>query len=260
MAKRDMSKRAERIAKNNRRLNAALVIFTIGFAVEFYLLQINNFYVKGTLDQLIATATYLEVMVYVGLAVLAAGIACFALREKKPCLGKAAAALMVLGVFLTLSSQLMRKVYPAGTTALCVAVPVVTLMCVVFLLYPAEFSVQATALVLATGCAALISRDPAGTLLSVVMYAVCILSLVIIAVGFVAVKKLQGSDGTFGAEENKIAVFSAKTSYAAIYAVLAVSAVAILAALFVPGVAYYLVWAGAVALFLLAVLHTVKML
>lgn len=260
MAKRDTSKRAERIAKNNRRLNSALVIFTIGFVVEFYLLQINNFYVKGTLDQLLATVSYLEVMVYVGLAVVAAGIACFALREKKAWLGKAAAALMALGVFLTLSSQLMRKVYPAGTTALCVVVPALTLMCVVYLLYPAEFSVQATALLAATGCAVIVSRDPAGKLMSVVMYAVCILAVAAIAFGFVAVKKLQKNGGAFGSEENKITVFSAKTNYAALYAVLAVSALAILAALFVPGCAYYLVWAGAIALFPLAVLHTVKML
>jgi len=257
---RNTSKRAERIAKNNRRLNCALVIFTIGFAVEFYLLQINNYYVKGTLEQLIATADFLEVMVYVGLAVVAAGIACFAMRMKKAWLGKAAAVLTALGVFLTLSSQLMRKVYPGGTTALCVFVPVLTLMCVVYLLYPAEFSVEATALVAATGCAALISRDPAGKLLSVVLYILCALCVIALIAAAFGLRKLQQSGGAFGGEENKVTVFPAKANYTLMYAVLAVSALAILAALFVPGAAYFLVWGGAIALFLLAVLHTVKML
>lgn len=257
---RDASKRAERIAKNNRRLNSALVIFTIGFAVEFYLLQINNYFVKGTLEQLIAADAFLGVMVYVGLAVVAAGIACFALREKKPVFGKAAAALLVLGVFLTLSSQLMRKIYPGGTTALCVAVPVLTLMCVVYLLYPAEFSVEATALVAAIGCAALINRDPAGTLMNVLLYVLCIVCVAAAVGAMVFAKKLQKNGGAFGADENKVAVFSAKTNYTLLYAVLALSALAILVALFVAGSAYFIVWGGAIALFLLAVLHTVKML
>lgn len=257
---RNTSKRAERIAKNDHRLNCALALFTIGFVVEFYLLQINNYYVKGTVEQLLAVASYLEVMVYVGLAVVAVGIACFALREKKAWLGKAAAALMALGVFLTLSSQLMRKIYPGGTTALCVAVPVVTLMCVVYLLYPAEFSVEATALVAATGCAALINRDPAGTMLHVLLYVLCALCVAAAVGAAVMIAKLRKAGGAFGEEESKVTIFSAKTNYTLMYAVLALAALAILVALFVPGSAYFILWGSAIVLFLLAVLHTVKML
>lgn len=40
----------------------------------------------------------------------------------------------------------MLKVYPQGTTMMCVIVPVVMLIGIVFLLYPREFSVQAVGL------------------------------------------------------------------------------------------------------------------
>ncbi len=260
MARKNTSKRAERIAKNNRRLNSALLLFTLGFVAEFYLLQINNFYVKGTVEQLIAAAAYLEVMVYVGLAIVAAGIVCFALREKKAWLGKASAWLTGLGVFLTLSSQLMRKVYPGGTTALCILVPVLMILSVVYLLYPAEFSVEATVLLAAIGCAALISRDPAGTSLSVMVYLICGLCLAAVIAGVFGVRWLQKNGGAIGEEDNRSVVFSAKTNYALMYAVMVLCAAAILAALFVPGAAYFVLWGGAIVLFLLAVLHTVKML
>ena len=67
-AKKNDPRREARIAKNNRNLNSALTLFTAGLIAEFYLLLINQYFVKGSVDQVVAIAGYLEVMAIVGAA------------------------------------------------------------------------------------------------------------------------------------------------------------------------------------------------
>ena len=57
-AKKNDPRREARIAKNNRNLNSALTLFTAGFIAEFYLLLINQYFVKGSVDQVVAIAGY----------------------------------------------------------------------------------------------------------------------------------------------------------------------------------------------------------
>ena len=75
-AKKNDPRREARIAKNNRNLNSALTLFTAGFIAEFYLLLINQYFVKGSVDQVVAIAGYLEVMAIVGAAAFGAGVVC----------------------------------------------------------------------------------------------------------------------------------------------------------------------------------------
>ena len=63
MAKKANPKRAARVAKNNRNLNLAMSIFTVGFILECYLLLVHSFLVKGNVDQVVAAAEFLEVAV-----------------------------------------------------------------------------------------------------------------------------------------------------------------------------------------------------
>lgn len=53
--------------------------------------------------------------------------------------------LLGLGLFFGVSSLLMRRVYPMGTTVMCILVPVLMLLAVVFLLYQHEFAVHTIA-------------------------------------------------------------------------------------------------------------------
>ena len=81
-AKKNDPRREARIAKNNRNLNSALTLFTAGFIAEFYLLLINQYFVKGSVDQVVAIAGYLEVMAIVGAAAFGAGVVLTVMRRK----------------------------------------------------------------------------------------------------------------------------------------------------------------------------------
>ena len=148
-AKKNDPRREARIAKNNRNLNSALTLFTAGFIAEFYLLLINQYFVKGSVDQVVAIAGYLEVMAIVGAAAFGAGVVLTAMRRKWTRFAAAGKWLLGLGLFFGVSSLLMRRVYPMGTTVMCILVPVLMLLAVVFLLYQHEFAVQTIALTLA---------------------------------------------------------------------------------------------------------------
>ena len=252
-AKKNNSRREERIAKNNRNLNRALGLFTAGFIAEFYLLLVNQYFVKGTVDQLVAASYFLEVMLWVGLALVAAGVVLTVMRERWTRFVRLGGWLLGIGVFLTLSSELMLKIYPAGTTAMCILVPVLMLLCVVFLLYEREFAVQAAALALTIAAAVLLNHGSAS--MAGMLRAAALAALVLTAALLALVLLLKKRGGTLG----KAVVFPAKTNYTLMGAVLALCAAALALALF-AGMAYYVIWGAAAALFALAVYYTVKML
>ena len=129
-AKKNDPRREARIAKNNRNLNSALTLFTAGFIAEFYLLLINQYFVKGSVDQVVAIAGYLEVMAIVGAAAFGAGVVLTAMRRKWTRFAAAGKWLLGLGLFFGVSSLLMRRVYPMGTTVMCILVPVLMLLAV----------------------------------------------------------------------------------------------------------------------------------
>ena len=252
-AKKNDPKREARVAKNNRSLNSALALFTAGFIAEFYLLLIDQYFVKGTLEQVVAIASYLEVMAIIGAAAFGAGVVLTVMRKKWTrfaCLGSW---LLWLGAFFAVSSYIMRKVYPAGTTAMCILVPVLMLLSVVFLLYQREFAVQTAALTLTIAAAVLLNHGSAS--MSALVQILCWGALVLVAALLVLTSVLQQHDGTY----KEFVIFPAKSNYALTYAVLGLCVAAIAASLF-AGLAYYVIWGAAALLFALAVWYTVKML
>ena len=82
MAKNTNSKRAERMGKNNRNLNLAMKLLTVGFLAEFYLLLVNNYFVKGAVGQVLIMATVLKVLFYLGCALVGCGVLLLALHVK----------------------------------------------------------------------------------------------------------------------------------------------------------------------------------
>ena len=52
MAKNN-DKRAERMARSNRNVNRAITVLMAGVIAEFYLLMVNNYYVKGGVGQVL---------------------------------------------------------------------------------------------------------------------------------------------------------------------------------------------------------------
>ena len=255
MAKKTNVKRAVRVEKNNRNMNRALELLTAGFLAEFYLLLVNNYFVRGTVNQLVTMSCVLEVLVFVGLALVAAGIALLIVGKKKDKdFTKLTKWLLIAGVFFTLSSELMLKVYPQGTTAMCIFVPVVMLLGVIFLMYQREFSVQTAALAMSILAMVLLNRGSGNWSLIVKGYSICA-AVAIVVLQLIALKA-QRNDGCIGS----VRIFPSGADYKMLYLIFVVCFVAIVAALFVGGVAYYGVWVLSALLFILAVYYTVKML
>ena len=133
MAKNN-DKRAERMARSNRNVNRAITVLMAGVIAEFYLLMVNNYYVKGGVGQVLTMMTVLQVIDYIGCALFGAGLVVWLMRKKWTRFAPAAPWLLCIGFFFAVSSILMLKVYPQGTTMMCVIVPVVMLIGIVFLL------------------------------------------------------------------------------------------------------------------------------
>lgn len=253
-AKKNNERREQRIAKNNRSLNCALSLFTAGFVAEFYFLLINQYFIKGTVSQVVAASYFLEGVVWFGLVLAVVGLALIFLRKNPTRFVSAGRWLLVLGVFLTLSSQLMLKFYPAGTTAMCILVPVLMLLSVVFLLYQREFAVQALSLTLTIAAVALLNRGATvSTGLMYLLVGVC--ALVILAL-CALVFAAQKNGGALRGEQ----LFPAKADYRLMYGAAVFGLLLIVLSVAVAGASYWALWAGAIPLFALAVWYTVKLL
>ena len=190
---------------------------------------------------------------WVGAALVGAGVVFTVMRGKWTRFAALGRWLLGLGVFFTLSSQLMRKIYPAGTTAMCILVPVLMLLSVVFLLYQREFAVQTAALTLTIASAVLLNHGSSS--MPALVTAFCWAAMVLVAALLVLTVLLQKHEGSY----KGTVIFPAKTNYALTCAVLVLSIAAIAVSLF-AGLAYYVIWGAAVLLFVLAVGYTVKML
>lgn len=253
------NKRAERMAKSDRNVNRAMILLVVGLVAEFYLLMVNNYFVKGAVGQVLTMMTVLKVLGIVGAAAFGAGSCCGSCAGKWTRFAPAAPWLLCVGFFFAMSSQLMLKIYPQGTTAMCVLVPVAMLLGIVFLLYPREFSLQALALTAAMMAMYLIHRGGGSDTWHGLVVGCSVFAALVIAALAVAVSKAGKNDGKLE-KLGDLRIVSVDGNYKLIYAVLAVCVAAIVVALFATGIAYYGLWVLAVGTFLLAVYYTIKMM
>ena len=253
------NKRAERMANSDRNVNRAMILLVVGLVAEFYLLMVNNYFVKGAVGQVLTMMTVLKVLGIVGAAAFGAGLVLWIMRGKWPRFAPAAPWLLCVGFFFAVSSQLMLKIYPQGTTAMCVLVPAAMLLGIVFLLYPREFSLQALALTAAMMAMYLIHRGGGSDTWHGLVVGCSVFAALVIAALAVAVSK-AGKNGGKLEKLGDLRIVSVDGNYKLIYAVLAVCVAAIVIALFATGIAYYGLWVLAVGTFLLAVYYTIKMM
>lgn len=255
MAKNNVRK--ERMSKSDHNVNCAMGVLTVGIVAEFYLLMVKRYYVNAGVGSVLTMLTVLEVLSYVGCALFGAGLVFWIMRGKWTRFAPAAPWLLGSGFFFAVTSRLMLAVYPQATTALCILVPAAMLIGIVFLLYPREFSVEASALTATLMALYLIHRGAGREEWSTIVLGCCILALCVVAALVVAVLKAKKHGGVlpFG-----LRLVSAEGSYPLILAVLIACFAAIVLALIVSGIAYYGLWAFAIATFLLAVYYTVKMM
>ena len=253
------NKHTERMAKSDRNVNRAMILLMVGLIAEFYLLMVNNYFVKGAVGQVLTMMTVLKVLGIAGAALFGAGLVLWFMRKKWTRFAPAAPWLLSIGFFFAVSSQLMLKIYPQGTTVMCVLVPVAMLLGIVFLLYPREFSLQALALTAAMMAMYLINRGGGSETWRGLVIGCSVFAALVIAALAVAVSK-AGKNGGKLEKLGDLRIVSVDGNYKLIYAVLAVCVAAIVIALFATGIAYYGLWVLAVGTFLLAVYYTVKMM
>ena len=253
------NKHTERMAKSDRHVNRAMILLMVGLIAEFYLLMVNNYFVKGAVGQVLTMMTVLKVLGIAGAALFGAGLVLWFMRKKWTRFAPAAPWLLSIGFFFAVSSQLMLKIYPQGTTVMCVLVPVAMLLGIVFLLYPREFSLQALALTAAMMAMYLIHRGGGSDTWRGLVIGCSVFAALVIAALAVAVSK-AGKNGGKLEKLGDLRIVSVDGNYKLIYAVLAVCVAAIVIALFATGIAYYGLWVLAVGTFLLAVYYTVKMM
>lgn len=254
MSKKSISqKKLERQQQEELTLRHVLNAFLAGLAAECYLLLVYRGYVAGTAGQLVAWHTFLRVGTWVGLALFLAGLAAAVVKRGDVRVRNWLALASGVGFFLFLSGLVMTSVYPKGVTLMCVVVPVVTLLALVWFLFQREcfFStmILSGALFTVWLCGNVVSIRTA-----VIVGAVAVL-LGLAAAAWV-VHLLQKGQGKLAG----VQIMDTMCEYWLLYSVLGLSFVSIAVALLAVPAAYYLMWVLGVALFAEMVYYTTQLM
>ena len=255
-----MSKNPNRNSKSVKRdepMNGAMKLFLAGCVAELYLLVIRRFYISGTIDQLLACHAALLYLIFVGLAVLAVGLIVALTGKKHVKRAHVGWAVFAAGVFLSLSSLLIRTLGGSALTVLCVVVPAAMLLGILWQLYDREcawsLTILALTLVVLWICRHLLGGS---SMLSKAALAGAVVYLLVLVAALFLTRKADRSGGLLG----KIRVLPSDADALPIYAASILSLLGVAIAIFSTTVAYYAMWALALVVFILAVYYTVKQL
>ena len=246
MKKSVSQKRHEKEQQENLVFRRVLNVFLLGLVAECFLFFVYKGYAMGTVGSMLTWDPILRWTVKLGLVVAAAaGIAAFVLRKNK----KARVPLTwVSGIslFLWLSSFMSVRFFnnSHGIIAMCVLVPVLTILGIVYLLFQLECFLSTVALSGSILTAWLLGVGAQGTIGILIKVGSVMAVLILAALLFLGIKA-QKAQGKLG----ELQIFSADCKYTILYAALGVGMVCILAALLLPSISYYLLWILGVAAF-----------
>ena len=256
MSKKSLSqKRALRQQQERAALNNIFNVFLLGLAAECYLFIVYRGYVGGSVNSLLVWDKILRVVTWVGLAVAAAGVVVTLLKHKNTKIAKIAGSTALAGLFLGLTGWIMVNFFDTGVVAMCVAVPVLTILGLIYFLYQHECFLNTLLLVGSLFTVWVCGRglDSYWATAVTICTAAVVVGLVLVVL---AAAKLQKNGGKLGEKR----ILSADCDYRLIYVVCAICAALILATLFVPSLSFYLVWALVVVLFAELAYYTTKMM
>ena len=256
MAKKPISqKKAEKQQMENAVLQKVLNVFLAGMLAECYLLLVYNNYDMGTVDSMLTWHSILDVLFYVGLVLLVGGVGVGIWKRSCPKCQKIMPFVAGIGLFLAASTWISTSFFPSGTKILCIMIPIVSLLGLVFLLYQHECFLSTITLAGAFFASWVCANGMTGFWrLPVMAGAIC--SIVAIAVLAFLTGKAKQNEGKL----KSIRLFTAECDYRVLYAVFALSAAAIVIAMVATGVAYYLLWVLGIALFAELVYYTTKLM
>ena len=145
MSKKPISqKRAEREEKENLTLRRVFNAFLLGLAAECYLLIVYRGYVAGYVDTMLTWYHVLRWGAVLGLVAAVVGGVILYLSKKQTgkkarTMSTAGSLCLGIGLFLAVSGWIMTLFMDGtGVTAMCILVPVVTVLVLVYLLYQHE--------------------------------------------------------------------------------------------------------------------------
>lgn len=256
MAKKSISKKkALRQQQEREALNHILNVFLLGLAAECYLFGIYRFHSGGSVNSFLLWDNILRVLSIAGVAVaVIAAIAAVVMRKKNKML-RISVITGLCALFVGVTSWIMTRFVDTGAVALCIAVPVVTILGLIYLLYQRECFVSTTLLSGSLFTVLVCGKGLVGSWSTLIT--ACAIAVV---VGLIAVTVVIALIRKNGGKLRDVRIFSADCSYAVLFAVCALCALIISAVLFMPTLSFYLTWALVVLLFADLAYYTVKMI
>ncbi len=251
-------KKAEKEKQENLILNRVYYVFLLGLAAECYLFLVYRGYAMGSVSSMLTWHTVLKVLMWAGLAALVVGaIAGYVKRGDKK-LRKIMTWVAGIGGFFALSGWVITHFFSngLGVTAMCVLVPILAVMMLIYLLYQHECTLNTAALAGAMFSVWVRGATVNSAAWKIPVVAGCVVALAVLAAAAYLVNKAQKAEGKL----RKVQVMSLECDYRIVYAALAVAAAGVLIALLVPSISVYLMWLLGVALFAELVYYTTKMM
>ena len=246
--------------RDNQVLGQVFRLFLLGIVAECYLLFFNKIYLNSTGQTMVHIYRALPYAAVAALILLVVGLVLLVKkRDVRPVVRKVYGWITGLGAFFALTSLVLWLVYPNGGTYLCVLVPILTVLGMVYLLFQREFFLIAVVL---SGAlfTVWVCRKGVGTVnWNTKVLVASGLVLVGLAVLAALTAKVQKQDGRWTAGI-KVRLLPADCDYRMIYLTYALSFVAILLAMLVVTTTYYSMWVLGIALFAFAVYYTTKLM
>lgn len=256
--KPNSQKRADRERHDDRTLNRVYYVFLLGLAAECYLIMAYRGFAFGNIGSTLAWNKFLTVAMWAGLALLVIGAAAAVWKKKDKRIRTIMTWAAGVGAFFFVSSWIMTRFFTngLGVTAMCVLVPILAILTLIYLLYQHECAVSTVLLGGAMFSVWLRGATVQSEYWRVPVIAGCVVVLAGLAVVAFLVDKARRAGGKLWG----LRVFSVECDYRIVFAVVAVAAAGVLAAAVLPGVSYYLMWGLGVLLFAELVYYTTKLM
>lgn len=251
-------KRADREQQENRTLNRVYYVFLLGLAAECYLFMVYRGFANASVGSTLAWYKALTVEQWIGLAALVIGAAVGIWKRKDKKIRTIMTWVGGIGVFFFLSSLIMIHFFHdgLGVTAMCVLVPILAVLALIYLLYQHECTICTVLLGGAMFSVWLRGASAQSDHWRVPVMIGCVLVVILLAAVAFLVNMARKSEGKlWGAR-----VFSIECDYRIVFAVVAAAALGVLLAAVLPGITYYLMWTLGVLLFAELVYYTTKLM
>ena len=246
--------------RDNQVLGRVFRLFLLGIAAECFLFFFNDLYLNGTAQTLVGIYYALPYAGAAGLVVMAAALAVLLKkRGLSPLARQVLGWVAGVGAFVGVCSLVLRLVYPNGGTYLCVLVPILTVLGMVYLLFQREFCLIAVVLSAAL-FTVWVCRKGIGTVSwHLPALAGAIVAMVCLVVLAALTRKVQQQGGMWKTGL-RVRLLPPECDYRMLYLTYALSFAAILLAVLVVSTTYYTMWVLGIALFAFAVYYTTKLM